>query len=127
MNLFYYPYTTNKQVITMVTQVSVTKKLLLASIAAAALAVSACADPESATTQDDVDAAADPQTAIEQEATGVDDVEQVEEDVNSAVVDDSLAVDPALAENDPTVVTTEEIADSEILDGTETEEHVSTY
>ncbi len=120
----------------MATQVSLTKKLLLALVAAAALTLSACADPDSATTQDDVDAVADPQTQIEQEATSVDDVAQVEEDVNSAVVDDSLAVDPAVAENDATIVTTDEVGmaddvnivdDSEILDGTETQEDISTY
>lgn len=109
----------------MTTQLSRAKPLLLVAFASVMLTLSACADKGAATTQDDPKA--DAQTAVEQEATGVNDVEQVTEDVNSAVVDDSLVVDPAIAENDATVVTTGEIADSEILDGTETEEHVSTY
>lgn len=112
----------------MVAQVSLIKKLLLASVAAAALTLSACADPDSATTQDDVDAVADPQTQIEQEATSVDDVVQVEEDINSVETDeDPMAVDPVVAEGDATIVTTDEVADADMLDGTESEEHVSTY
>ncbi len=118
----------------MLTQISSIKKLLLASIAASALLLSACADKGAATTEEDP--VADPQTEIEQEATGVNDVEQVTEDVNSAVVDDSLTVDPVVAETDATIVTTDELAageqgvvvdDSEIMDGTGKEEHVSTY
>ena len=108
----------------MIIQASVTKNLLLSSLAAAALTLSACADKEAATTE--ADSTVDPQTEIEQEATGVDDVEQVTDDVNSAVVDDSLAVDPALAEDDMSVVTADEIDDSEVMDGTEEEEHIST-
>lgn len=111
----------------MLTQMSLIKKLSLASLAAAALTLSACADPDSATTEDDVTPVADPQTQVEQEATGVDDVEQVEEDVESANIDDALVVDPALAEDDATIVTTEEIADADIIDGTEKEENISTY
>lgn len=119
----------------MLTQISSIKKLLLASIAASALLLSACADKGAATTEEDP--VADPQTEIEQEATGVNDVEQVTEDVNSAdTSEDPLVVDPMVAESDATIVTTDELAtgeqgvvidDSEIIDGTEKEEHVSTY
>ena len=117
----------------MTIQASLFKKLLLASLATAALTLSACADKDSATTQDDVNAVADPQTKIEQEATGVSDNAQVNEEVNSAVVgdsavvDDSLAVEPTLADSDSTTVTADEVADGEVMDGTEKEEHVSTY
>lgn len=106
----------------MIMQISLLKKLSLALVAAAALTLSACADPDSATTQDDVDPVADPQTEIEQEATGVSDVEQVTEGVDSAEVEGSLVVDPVVAEDDAAIITTDEV-----LDGTESEEHVSTY
>lgn len=112
----------------MLTQISPLKKLLLVSLAAAGLSLSACADsapeidePEAMETVDDA------QTPIEQEAISVDDVEQVTEDIDSANIDDALVVDPAVADNDATIVTTDEIADAEMLDGTETEESVSTY
>lgn len=111
----------------MTIQVTTTKKLLLASLATIALTLSACADPDSATTQDDVDAIADPQTEIEQEATGVDDVAQATENVNSAdISDEPMAVD-ATAEDDIAVVTADEVADADIMDGSAEEEHVSTY
>lgn len=120
----------------MLTQISSIKKLLLASIAASALLLSACADKGAATTEEDP--VADPQTEIEQEATGVNDVKQVTEDVNSAdTSEDPLVVDPMVAEKtDATIVTTDELAageqgvvvdDSKIMDGTGKEEHVSTY
>ena len=110
----------------MIVQASITKKLLLASLTAAALTLSACADKDAATTEGDP--TVDPQTEIEQEATGVDDVEQVTDDVNSVdISEDPLAVDPAMAEDDMSIVTTDEIADSEIMDGSAEEEHVSTY
>lgn len=112
------------------------KLWLSAALATSALALSACAQPESATTQDDVDPVADPQTQVEQEATGVDDVDQVESDTESVDTSNDPLVNkvPGAEANDGMLEADEigggdntVIDDSEILDGTETEEHVSTY
>ena len=107
------------------------KALLCATLSAAVLTISACADKGSATTEDDP--TVDAQTEIEQEATGVDDVEQITEGVNSAntsadpAVNDSMPKDSDadMAADDGVIV--EGVDDSEILDGRESEEHVSTY
>lgn len=102
------------------------KKWLFSSLAVAALALGACSDKGAATTEEDP--TLDAQTQVEQEATGVDDVVQVTEDVNSAdisddpLVNDDVAV--ATADDDVAVATAD---DSEVLDGSESEEHVSTY
>ena len=110
----------------MIIQASTTKKLLLASLAAAALTLSACADKDSATSDDDP--MLDAQTEVEQEATGVDDVEQVTDDVNSVdISDDPLVVDPMVAEDDMSIVTVDEIADADIMDGSAEQENISTY
>ena len=123
---------TSKRLATMA-QTSIAKKLLLISLATAALTLGACADPDSATTQDDVDPGADPQTQVEQEATGVDDVEQATENVNSADISDEPLVDDTVVTDDVAVVSdddgtvTEGVNNAEVLDGSESEEHVSTY
>ena len=121
----------------MITQLSIVKKLLMTSLAVAALTLSACADKDAMTTEGD--ATGDAQTEVEQQATGVDDVEQVADDVNSTVTsDDPLVNDSASAEANDSMVSADELAtndgtevtvidETEILDGSETEEHVSTY
>lgn len=85
-----------------------------ASLTAAALILGGCADKDSATSADDPNA--DVQTTIEQEATGVDD---------AATTDDVVVTDDvAVATDDDVAVAT---AEDEVLDGSESEEHVSTY
>lgn len=86
------------------------KKWLFSSLAVAALALGACSDKGAATTEDDP--TLDAQTQVEQEATGVDDAVQVNDDVAVATADDDVAVATA--------------DDSEVLDGSESEEHIST-
>lgn len=81
-----------------------TYKLGLAAVAALAVTLSACSDKGAATTEDDP--TLDAQTQVEQEATGVDDV----------------AV--ASADDDVAVAT---VDDADVLDGSESEEHISTY
>ncbi|MEN2752091.1 hypothetical protein AAIR29_10655 [Psychrobacter sp. FBL11] len=99
------------------------KKWLYASLAAAALTLGACADKEAPMSEDET--AMDAQVEVEQDATSVDDVEQVTEGVNSADISDDPMVndDVAVATVDESEVTD----DAEILDGSESEEHVSTY
>ena len=109
------------------THKSTYKKWLCLSVVAAALSLGACADKGAATTEDDP--TEDAQTSVEQEASGVasandpsmnDDV-AVASDTDSAMAGDDVAV----ASADGTVV--EGVDDAEMLDGSETEEHVSTY
>lgn len=110
------------------------KKWLFAGLAASALALSACADKEPAVVEADaMSEVGDAQTSVEQEATGVDDVGQASAGVNSAdisndpLVNDDVAI--AGANDDVGIATADDydVDESEILDGTETEEHVSTY
>lgn len=116
------------------------KKWLYASLAAAALTLGACADKEAAMTEDET--AVDAQTEVEQGATGVASADTVNESVTAepmagedvAVASDNMTSDEssdmmnddvATAQaNDGVAVGTD---DSEMLDGTESEEHVSTY
>ena len=86
-----------------------------ASLTAAAWILGGCADKDSATSADDPNA--DVQTTIEQEATGVDDAATTDD----VVVTDDVAV--ATDDDDVAVAT----AEDEVLDGSESEEHVSTY
>ncbi|MBU5616767.1 hypothetical protein KPY62_06605 [Psychrobacter sp. TAE2020] len=121
----------------MITSLPIAKKLLMTALAVAALTLSACADKEAATGEADI--TADAQTAIEQEATGVSDVEQGTKAVNSTVtVDDPSVNGSASAEADDNKATVDELGtedgiegntidDSEVLEGSETQEHVSTY
>ena len=96
------------------------KKWLYATLAAAALTISACADKEAATVEDGT--AADAQSEVEQSATGVSTAEGgTENDVAVASADDDAM---AVGNNDDVAVAT---ADDEVLDGSEQEEHVSTY
>lgn len=117
----------NKSVVSKVTY----QKLFGITLAAAVLTLSACGKKEDPALQGEP--AVDGQTQIEQEATGVDDVAQVTDDVNSAdITNDPLVNDSAIAEANDSMVSADEIGvatadDSEVMDGSESEEHVSTY
>ncbi len=99
------------------------KLWLFAALAVSALTLGACEDKGSKTSEDDPNY--DVQTEIEQEATGVDEVEQVTEGVNSTGISDDPLVNDDVATDDD--VATATVDDSEVLDGSESEEHVSTY
>ncbi len=102
-------------------QKSIYKNLLLATLATSVLALSACEDKGSKTSEEDP--TYDPQTQIEQEATGVDN-DMPADDVAIASANDGVAMDNEVMNDDVAIATAD---DSEILDGTESSEHVSTY
>ena len=116
-----------------ITQPSISRKWLYMTLAAAALTLGACADKEAPMT--DADTTVDAQTPVEQQATGVasDDMS------NDAMANDDVAVaaDGMAADNNADMMNDDvasasaddgvAIDDSEILDGSEQEEHVSTY
>lgn len=93
---------------------------LYASLTAAALVLGGCADKDSATSADDPNA--DIQTPIEQEATGVDNANAPNSPNDPA--SSSANNDVAIATDDVGVATAD---DAEVLEGTESEEHISTY
>ena len=104
------------------------KNWLTVGLVAAALSISACGKKDEAPM--DVQPTADAQTAVEDEATGVatagsnDDVAvaSVNDGVNTnANNNEAMAVGP----NDDVAVATAD--DAEVIDGTESEEHISTY
>lgn len=96
------------------------KKWLYATLAAATLTLGACADKEAATVEDGT--ASDAQSEVEQGAIDVSTAEgATENDVAVASADDEAM---AVGNNDDVAVAT---ADDEMLDGSEQEEHVSTY
>lgn len=101
------------------------KNWLTVGLVAAALSISACGKKDEAPM--DVEPTADAQTAVEDEATGVatagsnDDVAVASANDSAANTNESMVV----GENDDVAVATAD--DAEILDGTESEEHVSTY
>ena len=101
------------------------KNWLTVGLVAAALSVSACDKKDEAPM--DVEPTADAQTAVEDEATGVatagsnDDVAVASANDSAANTNESMVV----GENDDVAVATAD--DAEVLDGTESEEHVSTY
>ena len=101
------------------------KNWLTVGLVAAALSISACGKKDEAPM--DVEPTADAQTAVEDEATGVatagsnDDVGVASANDSAANTNESMVV----GENDDVAVATAD--DAEILDGTESEEHVSTY
>jgi len=109
------------------------KKWLYASLAAAALTLSACADKEAPMSEGET--AMDAQVEVEQGVTGVasndtmanDDVAVASEDMDMAsdANTDMMNDDVAVAEADDGVAVS--VDDSEMLDGSESEEHVSTY
>lgn len=125
--------TKNMKMIEKTTHKFMHKKWLYASLAAAALTLSACADKEAPMSEDET--AMDAQAEVEQGATGVaNDNHMANEDVAVASEDMDMASDAntdmmnddvAVAEaNDGVAVG---VDDSEMLDGSESEEHVSTY
>lgn len=101
------------------------KNWLTVGLVAAALSISACGKKDEAPM--DVEPTADAQTAVEDEATGVatagsnDDVAVASANDSAANTNESMVV----GENDDVAVATAD--DAEVLDGTESEEHVSTY
>ena len=101
------------------------KKWLTVGLVAAALSISACGKKDEAPM--DVEPTADAQTAVEDEATGVatagnnDDVAVASANDSAANTNESMVV----GENDDVAVATAD--EAEVLDGTESEEHVSTY
>lgn len=107
---------------------TVKKNWLTVGLVAAALTLSACD-----TSDDDVltitDPVTDAQTPVEREAIGIDGVDVASADDDVAVASaDGVAVsddDVAVATIDDVEVAT--IDDSEMLDGTEESEHISTY
>lgn len=105
------------------------KKWLYASVAASALALSACADNETPAIEDET--AMDAQVEVEQGATNVDDDTAMAASEDTAYASDDMPSEDSDMMNDDVAVATageSEVADdSEILDGSESEEHVSTY
>ena len=93
------------------------KSLLTVGLVAAALTLGACGKKEEAPME--TAPAVDAQTAVEDEATGVASADG--DDIAVASADDGMAV----GNNDDVAVATAD--DAEVLDGTESEEHVSTY
>ena len=94
------------------------KSLLAVGLVAAALTLGACGKKEEAPME--TAPAVDAQTAVEDEATGVATAGE-DDDIAVASADDGMAV----GSNDDVAVATAD--DAEVLDGTESEEHVSTY
>lgn len=96
------------------------KNWLTVGLVAAALSVSACGKKDEAPM--DVEPAADAQMPVENNATGVATANSTDDvAVASADANDGMAV----SENDDVAVATAD--DAEVLDGTESEEHISTY
>ena len=102
------------------------KNWLTVGLVAAVLSISACGKKDEAPM--DVQPTADAQTVVEDEATGVatagsnDDVAVASaNDGTAANNNEAMAVGP----NDDVAVATAD--DAEVIDGTESEEHISTY
>ena len=101
------------------------KNWLTVGLVAAALSISACGKKDEAPM--DVEPTADAQTAVEDEATGVatagsnDDAAVASANDSAANTNENMVV----GENDDVAVATAD--EAEVLDGTESEEHVSTY
>ncbi|MGO2341122.1 MAG: hypothetical protein ACTH5M_11075 [Psychrobacter sp.] len=89
------------------------KSWLVIGLVAATLALSACGKDEAPM---ETEPTADAQTAVEEETTASN-----ADDIAIASADEDMAV----GENDDVAVATAD--DTEMLDGTESEEHVSTY
>ncbi|MBH0085028.1 hypothetical protein I6E84_02200 [Psychrobacter sp. SCQQ22] len=91
------------------------KSWLTIGLVAAALTLSACGKKDEAPME--TEPAADAQTAVEEDAASAGNGD----DIAVASADDGMAV----GDNDDVAVATAD--DTEMLDGTESEEHVSTY
>ena len=102
------------------------KNWLTVGLVAAALTLGACGKKDEAPM--DVEPTADAKTAVEDEATGVATAGS-NDDVAVASANDSAAANTnesmVVGENDDVAVATAD--EAEVLDGTESEEHVSTY
>ena len=96
------------------------KKWLMVTLAAAALTLSACGKKEEPVAEGEP--AVDAQTQVEQEATGV---ATANDNVAVASADTNDGMATADGANDDVAVATAD--DTEVMDGTETEEHISTY
>lgn len=94
------------------------KKWLMITLAAAALTLSACGKKDEPVAKGEP--AVDAQTQVEQEATGV---ATANDNVGVASANDGMATADG-ATDDVAVATAD---DTEVMDGTETEEHISTY
>ncbi|WP_413189945.1 hypothetical protein [Psychrobacter sp. AT9] len=90
------------------------KNWLTVGLVAGALALSACGKKDESPME--TEPAVDAQTAVEESATA-----SSSDDIAIASADDGMAV----GANDDVAVATAD--DSEVLDGTESSEHVSTY
>ena len=105
------------------------KKWLYASVAASALSLGACADNETPAIEDET--AMDAQVEVEQGATSVDDDTAMAASEDTAYASDDMPSEDSDMMNDDVAVAManeSEVADDpEILDGSESEEHVSTY
>ena len=101
------------------------KNWLTVGLVAAALSISACGKKDEAPM--DVQPTADAQTAVEDEATGV--ATAGSNDVAVASANGSAAANNneamAVGPNDDVAVATAD--DAEVIDGTKSEEHISTY
>ena len=102
------------------------KNWLTVGLVAAALSISACGKKDEAPM--DVQPTADAQTAVEDEATGVATAGS-NDNVAVASANDSAAANNneamAVGPNDDVAVATAD--DAEVIDGTGSEEHISTY
>ncbi|MDE4454547.1 hypothetical protein [Psychrobacter sp. DAB_AL62B] len=102
------------------------KSWLTVGLVAVALTVSACGKKEEAPIE--AAPAVDAQTAVEEEATGVATAGS-SDDIAVASADDSIDANTnegmAVGSNDDVAVATAD--DAEIMDGSESEEHISTY
>lgn len=105
-------------------------KLFILPTLAAALLLGACGDKKAATTDADVNAQPDAQTQVEQNATavatdtaheGVDHEGMAHDNMNTAAAGDDVAVAEAADSGDVAVA-----SGDDMLDGTATEEHIST-
>jgi predicted small lipoprotein YifL len=98
-------------------------KLFILPTLVAALFLGACGDKKAATPEADANAQPDAQTQVEQNATAVatDDTAHAGMDHDTAVAGDDVAVAEAADTGDVAVA-----SGDDMLDGTETEEHIST-
>ena len=92
------------------------KKWLMITLAAAALTLSACGKKDEPVAEGDL--AVDAQASVEQQGSA-----SAQDDVAVASANDGMATADG-ATDDVAVATAD---DTEVMDGTETEEHISTY
>lgn len=107
------------------------RRWLFASLATAVLSLVACADKAPEISEPDpMETLDDAQTPVEQAANGVASADTSNDPLvndNVAVATDDMANDDVVLASDDEGVVVEGVDDSEILDGNEQVEHVSTY